>query len=101
MHCYAPRSRASHAGLIERLLKDTSDDKSLVTAPLVVCMGFALAFPGNVCSAIAEDSGLLADIPAPPGSKSLGTEAGRQASYSTSANPGAVIDSYKQALPEA
>ena len=72
-------------------------NKSLVTAPLVVCMGFALAFSGNVGSAIAEDAGLLADIPPPPGSKSLGTEAGQQASYSTSANPDAVINSYKQA----
>ena len=76
-------------------------NKSLVTAPLVGCMGFALSFYRNVGSAIAEDAGLLADIPTPPGSKSIGTEAGQQASYSTSANPGAVIDSYKQALPEA
>jgi hypothetical protein len=80
-------------------------NRLLVTALLPICIGFALAFSGNVGSAIAEDAGLLADIPAPPSSKSLGTEAvssgGQQASYSTSANPGAVIDSYKQALPAA
>ncbi|MGB6949629.1 MAG: hypothetical protein WBD84_10620, partial [Methyloceanibacter sp.] len=64
-----------------------------------VLMGVALM----PFSAQADD--LLAGIPAPPDGKSLGTEAissgGQQASYSTSADPGAVLASYQEALPGA
>ena len=51
--------------------------------------------------AVAE-GGLLTGIPAPADSESLGTgtvsSGGEKASYSTSANPNAVIESYKQSL---
>jgi hypothetical protein len=51
--------------------------------------------------ALAE-GGLLAGIPTPADSKSLGSDTvgsgGEKASYSTSANPDAVIESYKQSL---
>ena len=52
--------------------------------------------------AVAAEDGLLAGIPAPADSKPLGSGAagsgGEKASYSTPANPGAVIESYKQSL---
>ena len=45
---------------------------------------------------------LLADIPAPPDGKTLGTESissgGQKADYSTSASVSAVLDAYRQAL---
>jgi hypothetical protein len=56
-------------------------------------------------AAYAAGDDLLSGIPTPPDSKALGTQAissgGQQARYSTAANPGAVIASYKQALPDA
>lgn len=59
-----------------------------------LCLGSAPAIAGPV-----------ADVPAPPNAKALGTETlssgGEEASYSTSANPGAVIESYKQSLAAA
>jgi hypothetical protein len=55
--------------------------------------------------AVAAEGGLLTGIPAPPDSKSLGTDeigsGGEKANYSTSANPGAVIEAYKQSLDAA
>ncbi len=65
---------------------------------LMVC---ALFLPAV---AVAE-GGLLAGIPAPADSKSLGTgtvgSGGEKASYQTSANPNAVIEGYKQSLASA
>jgi len=56
-------------------------------------------------AAYAAGDDLLSGIPTPPDSKALGTQAissgGQQARHSTAANPGAVIASYKQALPDA
>jgi hypothetical protein len=52
--------------------------------------------------AIAASDGLLADIPAPPDGKALGTESissgGEKADYSTPAIVSAVLDAYRQGL---
>lgn len=62
---------------------------------VLVCLGAATAVAGE----------MLAGLPVLPGAKALGSDqissGGEQASFSTSANPGAVIDSYKDLLAKA
>jgi len=67
----------------------------------VVVFGLlSAAMAPSLASAASDD--LLADIPAPPNGKTLGTEpissGGQKASYSTSASVGVVLDAYRQAL---
>lgn len=73
----------------------------LVSLLMGILMGIALI---PTCASAASDD-LLAGIPAPPNSKSLGTgpisSDGQHASYSTSASAAAVIASYQEALPGA
>jgi hypothetical protein len=70
---------------------------------LAICASFFVLTMSSVGIAATDD--LLNGVPTPPDSKSLGAQAiasgGQQARYSTSANPGAVIASYKQALTDA
>jgi hypothetical protein len=70
---------------------------------VVVVVVFGLVSAAMAPSlATAASDGLLADIPAPPNGKTLGTESissgGQKASYSTSASVGDVLDAYRQAL---
>jgi hypothetical protein len=68
---------------------------------------FAAATLAGLClgALSAEAAGLLADIPAPPNAKTLGSSTlssgGEEASYSTAANASDVITSYKAALTAA
>ncbi len=76
----------------------------LSAALALLCLGSApmmmLATAGS-----AAAGALLADIPAPPDAKALGNgstaSGGEEASYSTAANPAAVIRSYKDKLTAA
>ena len=71
--------------------------RKLLLAALLPCLAL---MSSDAVAAIGDD--LMSGIPTPPNAKSLGTQSissgGQLARFSTSANPGAVISSYQQAL---
>ena len=75
-----------------------------ILAPCLI--GLLLVLPSSAKAESPQtDGALLAGIPNPPDSKPLGAGAisngGQRASFTTSADPGAVIASYQQTLPGA
>ena len=75
-----------------------------ILAPCLI--GLLLVLPSSAKAESPQtDGALLAGIPNPPDSKPIGTGAisngGQRASFTTSADPSAVIASYQQTLPGA
>ena len=71
--------------------------RKLLLAAVLPCL-----FLMSSAAIAATGDDIMSGIPTPPNAKSLGTQSissgGQLARFSTSANPGAVISSYQQAL---
>ena len=76
------------------------EKRLIISASLAAVCLLAICLRDN---AGAADDGLLAGVQAPPGSKSLGTQAassgGQQASFSTTSAPAEVAAFYEKSLP--